>query len=77
MKIASNVCKDSKTEITRISEGKYCIGGKNVFVRVSTIHINKFAVCKKKFFFDKINQKCLSVYLVVLPTNQNENWAYF
>ncbi|XP_015905959.1 growth arrest-specific protein 2 isoform X2 [Parasteatoda tepidariorum] len=34
MKIASNVCKDSKTEITRISEGKYCIGGKNVFVRL-------------------------------------------
>ncbi|GFQ88582.1 growth arrest-specific protein 2 [Trichonephila clavata] len=33
MKIANNVCKD-QTQITRISEGKYCIGGKNVFVRL-------------------------------------------
>ncbi|KAG8194254.1 hypothetical protein JTE90_024583 [Oedothorax gibbosus] len=34
MKIANNVCKDVPTQITRISEGKYCIGGKNVFVRL-------------------------------------------
>lgn len=32
MKIANNVCKEQ--QITRISEGKYCIGGKNVFVRL-------------------------------------------
>ncbi|CAL1298242.1 unnamed protein product [Larinioides sclopetarius] len=33
MKIANNVCKDN-IQINRISEGKYCIGGKNVFVRL-------------------------------------------
>lgn len=33
MHIANNVCKD-QTQITRISEGRYCIGGRSVFVRL-------------------------------------------
>lgn len=60
MKIANNVCKEQ--QITRISEGKYCIGGKNVFVRVSM---------KKEKKKSEIN------YLLELNWNTSAAWIYF